>query len=95
MTAGDQVTIDIARRGTYHSAVRTLLLDVVHPGRAPHWVALDGDRIPQLLYREHFDAVDVGWHYQPTLGSVLIKTPNPDGDLVVAISFEPIDMLGM
>ncbi|MFH5821436.1 TIM-barrel domain-containing protein [Georgenia sp. AZ-5] len=95
MTAGDQVVLDLTRRGDYRSAVRTLLFDVIHPGRAPHWVALDGDRIPQLLYREHFDAADVGWHYEPTLGSVLIKTPNPDGDLVVTISFEPVDMLGM
>lgn len=95
MTAGEQVTIALARRGSYRSTVRTLLLDVVHPMRAPHWVAIDGDRIPQVLYREHFDATDVGWHYDPTLGSVLIRTPNPEGDLTIAISFRPVDMLGM
>ncbi|WP_345041528.1 TIM-barrel domain-containing protein [Georgenia daeguensis] len=95
MTAGERVVIDLTRRGDYRSAVRTLLLDVIHPGRAPHWVALDGDRIPHLLHRERFDAADTGWHYDPRLGSVLVKTPDPGGDLAVTISFEPVDMLGM
>ncbi|MFS0700534.1 TIM-barrel domain-containing protein [Cellulomonas sp. 179-A 4D5 NHS] len=95
MTAGEQVTIDLARRGSYRSPVRTLLLDVVHPGRSPHWVTIDGERVPQVLHRERFDAVDVAWHYDPTLGSVLIRTPNREGDLSVAISFRPVDMLGM
>ena len=95
MTAGEQVVIDIARRGDYRSAVRTLLLDVIHPGQAPHWVAVEGDRIPHLLYRDRFDAADTGWHYDPRLGSVLVKTPDPGGDLAVTISFEPVDMLGM
>lgn len=95
MTVGDRVTLEITHRGDYRSAVETLLLDVIRHGQCPRWVALNDGRIPQLLYRGHFDAADVGWHYDPELGSVLIKTPDLHSDLTVTISFEPVDMLGM
>jgi alpha-glucosidase len=95
MTAGEHVTIGLVSRGDYRSTIRSLLLDVIHPGRAPHWVAIDGEHIPQVAYHKHFNEVDIGWHYDPAIGSVLIRTPNPDGDLAVTISLEPVDMLGM
>ncbi|WP_248257497.1 TIM-barrel domain-containing protein [Georgenia sp. EYE_87] len=95
MTAGEQVVLRLTRRGDYRSTVRRLLLDVVNTDRAPHWVAVDGERIPQILYRERFDAAEVGWHYEQTTRSVLVRLPDPDGDLAVTISFEPFDMIGM
>ncbi|MER5388033.1 TIM-barrel domain-containing protein [Saccharopolyspora sp. NPDC002686] len=95
MTAGEQVRLALTRRGEYRSTVERLLFDVIRPGRCPHWVALDGERLPQYLHRGHFDAAETGWHYDIGLGSVLIKTLDPGGDLAVTISFEPIDMIGM
>lgn len=95
MTAGEQVRIALTRRGTYRSTVERLLFDVVRPGQCPHWVALDGERLPQHLHRGRFDAAEVGWHYDIARGSVLVKTPDPGGDLAVTISFEPVDMIGM
>jgi alpha-glucosidase len=95
MTAGERVVIALARSGSYRSTVQSLLLDVVHPDRAPYWVEVDGERIPQILHRGRFDAADRAWHYDPTTGSVLITLPDPDGDLAVTISFEPFDMIGM
>ncbi|QDB79208.1 DUF4968 domain-containing protein [Georgenia wutianyii] len=95
MTAGDRVTLTLTRRGTFRSPVRRLLLDVIHPDRAPFWVEADGRRVPHVLYREDFAMADRGWYYDPELGSVLITLPNPDGDLAVTVSFEPFDMIGM
>ncbi|WP_175454964.1 TIM-barrel domain-containing protein [Actinopolyspora saharensis] len=95
MTAGDRVRLDLTRRGDYRSAVETLLFDLIRPGQCPRWVTLDGERVPQFLHRGHFEAAEVGWHYDPGLGSVLIKTPDHGGDLAVAVSFESVDMLGL
>ncbi|WP_344128745.1 TIM-barrel domain-containing protein [Saccharopolyspora halophila] len=93
MTAGERVTLNITRRGHYRSTIENLLLDVIRPGRCPRQVTLDGEPVRQILHRGHFDAAEAGWHYAPELGSVLIKTPDPGGDLAVAISFEPVEML--
>ncbi|MBB3053386.1 alpha-glucosidase [Prauserella isguenensis] len=95
MSAGERVQVQLSRRGEYRSSVQRLLFDVVRPGRCPHRVDLDGERLPQFLHRGRFDAAEMGWHYDIGLGSVLIKTPDPGGDLTVDVSFEPVDMIGM
>ncbi len=95
MTAGERVVISLARKGSYRSTVQSLLLDVIHPDSAPYWVEVDGERLPQVLHRQRFEATEGAWHYDPATGSVLVKLPDPDGDLAVTISFEPFDMIGM
>lgn len=95
ITAGEQVRLELTRRGEYRSSVERLLFDVVRPGQCPHRVVLGGQRLPQYLHRGRFEAAETGWHYDIGLGSVLIKTPDSGGDLTVTISFEPVDMIGM
>lgn len=93
MTAGERVHIDLRRRGSYRSVVQRLTLDVIHPDRAPYWIALGEERIPQILHRERFEAAETGWHYDVARGSVLVRLPMADGDLDVTMSFEPFDMI--
>ncbi|MDI2032502.1 glycoside hydrolase family 31 protein [Saccharopolyspora sp. TS4A08] len=95
MTAGEQVRLELTRRGEHRSTVRRLLFDVVRPGQCPHRVDLDGRRLPQFLHRARFDEAEAGWYYDIALGSALVKTPDHGGDLVATISFEPVDMIGM
>lgn len=95
MTAGEQVTVHLARQGSYRSTVRRLLLDVVSPDRAPYWVEVDGERLPHVLYHRQFETTERGWHYDPARGSVLVRLPNPDGDVGVTLSFAQFDMIGM
>src|SRR5699024_9448951 len=48
MTAGSTVHLGLERHGSYRSAVRTLLLDVINPDRAPLRVLVDGVAIARL-----------------------------------------------
>lgn len=95
VTAGDRVRIDLTRRGDHPSTAANLLLDVLHPQSAPHWVTVGEETLPQILHRDRFEDAETGWHYEPARGAVLIKLPPPDGDLGVTVSFEPFDMIGM
>lgn len=95
MEAGPVVHVRLTSTGDYDSAVDDVLLDVIHPGRAPFQVELDGRRLPHLLDRQRFEATDLGWYWSNTLGSVLVRYPNPRADHVVALSFEQVDLIGM
>jgi alpha-glucosidase len=95
MEAGAVVHLRLTSTGDYDSAVGDVLLDVIHPGRAPSWVELDGRRLPHLLDRQRFEMTGLGWYWSNTLGSVLVRYPNPRADHVVALSFEQVDLIGM
>ena len=101
MTAGSTVHLGLERHGSYRSAVRTLLLDVINPDRAPLRVLVDGVAIARLEDPAPLedpaqlrDGV-TGWSYDAALGSVRIAVPDTGADLAVEISFDPFDMIGM
>lgn len=95
MTAGVQTTLDFCHEGTYETTVNEFFVDLVHHGKAPFWVSLDGQKLPNFLHRRKFGEADCGWYYSQTLKSVQIKYPNPKKDYRLAVSFEPFDMIGM
>ncbi|GAA1763111.1 TIM-barrel domain-containing protein [Kocuria aegyptia] len=95
MTAGEHTVLDFARQGDFRSPVRDLLVDVVHPEKAPFWVSVGDTVLPHHLNAERFERAETGWHYSQSLKSVLIKLPYPSGDFRITVSFEQFDMIGI
>ncbi|NMA76493.1 MAG: DUF4968 domain-containing protein [Actinomycetales bacterium] len=95
MTAGSTVRLSLECTGEYRSAVRTLLFDVVNPDRAPLRVQRDGRPVPHRESPEDLEAAELGWVYNASLGSVLVKVPHTGTDLDLEISFDHFDMIGM
>lgn len=95
MRAGSTVRLSLTRRGEYRSAVRTLLLDLVNPDRAPLSVRRDGQPIPHREAPEDLAAFHSGWVYDAGLGSVQIRVPDDGTDIDLEISFDHFDMIGM
>lgn len=95
MTAGSTVKLSLERSGDYRSALRTLLFDVVNPGRAPLRVQADGRPVAHRESPEELDAAESGWIYDAALGSVLVKVPDTGVDIELEISFDHFDMIGM
>ena len=95
VTAGEIVTVNVAREGRYQTNVKTVLLDIVHTDSAPFWLMLGEEVLPNLQTRKNFEASTTGWYYSKTLRSVLVKFANPATDYTVTVSFENFDMLGM
>ena len=95
MSAGVQTTLDFHCEGTYETTVNEFHIDLIHHGKAPFWVAFDGQKLPHFLHRRKFEEADSGWYYSQTLKSVQIKYPNPKRDYRLSVSFEPFDMIGM
>lgn len=95
MTAGERAVLGFTHQGDYESTIEELLVDVVHPGKAPFWVSVDDSRLPHHLDRARFDEATTGWHYSPSLRSVLVRLPYPRRDFRITISFEQFDMIGM
>ena len=95
MTPGSTVRLALERRGDYRSAVRTLLFDVINPDRAPLAVLAAGQPLPHRESSEDLSSNESGWVYDAALGSVQIKVPDTATDLLLEISFDHFDMIGM
>lgn len=95
MKSGERVRVDVKREGSYSSSVKSILVDMIHRGKAPLTVSLNGKVLPCFQYQGKFDTEDSGWHYSQELKSVLIKYPNPEGNYCLEVSFEQSDLLGM
>ena len=95
MTPGSTVSLSLERRGDYRSAVRTLLFDVINPDRAPLAVLAAGQPLPHRESSEDLSSSESGWVYDAALGSVQIKVPDTATGLLLEISFDHFDMIGM
>lgn len=95
VAAGEKTRVTFTNSGEYATAVEKITLDVVHPGKCPFWVEVDGKRLPHFLHCPKFEECEAGWYYSNRLGSVLIRYPNPKKSYSVCISFEQFDMIGM
>ncbi len=95
MRAGTTVHLDLERHGPYRSALRTILVDLIHPDRAPLTVLCNGREITHYLHRPAFDHAAEGWHYDASSGSALIRLNDDGTDIHLEISFDPFDMIGM
>lgn len=95
MRAGEQTILSFENTGNYQTDVQDMYIDMIHRGKAPYWVKVDGQVIPHFLHRRKFEDADCGWYYSQTLKSVQVKYPNPKKNYEVVVSFEQFDMIGM
>ncbi len=94
-TDREDTKISFVHMGEYASSVETIHLDVLHPGKAPFNVYVDGKELTHYLYRGDYEEAKSGWYYSQTSKSVEITYPAPAGDYEVEISFSRFDMIGM
>jgi len=95
MSVCNNISISFTTEGKYESNYKQIHLDVVYPKNAPFAVSVNGQMIPQILYKKKFDSVATGWHYNPSTKSVEIKYENPVEDYKVEIYTDATDLIGM
>lgn len=95
MTAGETVTLNFTKTGSYESKIRQVTVDMIHREKAPFHVWLEGTELMQYLYKGKFEKAETGWYYDQSLKSVQIKYKNPGKDYCLKVSFEHFDLLGM
>lgn len=95
LTAGDQTILNFRKEGTYQSAIKEIVLEVINEEKGAFWVTVNGNRIQQFLDRKKWADADTGWIYDATTSAVKIKYPNIIDDYEVVVSFEDFDLIGM
>ena len=95
LKTGEACTLTLTPEGDYPTAVQRVMLDLIHPGKAPFWVSRGDAMLPQYLDQRRFAAAETGWYYNPGLQSVQIKYTDFSRPDQFTISFEPNDLLGM
>ena len=81
--------------GAYVSPLKHLRLSLIHPGRSPLYVKVDGIELPRILRDRDFERAYEGWYYDHDRGSVEVKYAYISHDYQVEISYENFDLLGM
>lgn len=95
MSAGDLTKISFNYEGNYTSSVKDIQLTVIHKGKCPFYVNVDGNKLEHFLVRSKFEKASSGWYYSQSRQCVEVKYPNIKEDYEVVISYEPFDMIGM
>ncbi|MTI15893.1 glycoside hydrolase family 31 protein [Rhodobacteraceae bacterium RKSG542] len=95
MQGGARTILNFRKEGEFKSTVKNVVLDVLNHKKGAFWVSVAGERIPQFLDRNKWDAADMGWIYDAGKSSVRVKYPNIEGDYEVVVSFEDFDLIGM
>ncbi|MDR2860476.1 MAG: DUF4968 domain-containing protein [Elusimicrobiota bacterium] len=95
VTAGSKVILKVSYEGTYKSAVKNIILDVINTQKAPFKVFLDKQEIPPYLDEDVWKEKEFGWHYDRDLKSARIRYPKPQKDYSLIVSFEAFDLIGM
>lgn len=95
LKTGEACTLTLTPEGSYPTAVQRVMLDLIHPGKAPFWVSRGDAMLPQYLDQRRFASAETGWYYNPGLQSVQIKYTDFSRPDQFTISFEPNDLLGM
>lgn len=95
MTGTDVVKVAFAAAGSYTDFVERVTVEMIRKDRSPFWVALGEEKLEHFLNRRKFEAAEKGWYYSQTKKAVLVKYPNPRQDIVLTVSFEDFDLIGM
>jgi len=95
MSVQNNISISFSLEGKYESDFEQIHLDVVYPKNAPFAVSVNGQMLPQILYKKKFDALSTGWHYNLSTKSIEIKYENPRNDYKVEIYTDAADLIGM
>ena len=95
MKVHNNVSFTFTSNGSYNSDYKKILLDIVYPQNAPFAVKVNGQMIPQVLYKKKFDNLETGWHYNLSTKSIEIKYIIPENDYKVEIYTDATDLIGM
>jgi alpha-glucosidase len=95
MSGSDVVKVDFHSEGEYTDYVETVTVEMIRKDKSPFWVALGDQKLEHFLNRRKFEAAESGWYYSQTKKAALVKYSNPKKDVVLTVSFEMFDLIGM
>lgn len=95
MSVGPLITLSFCATGEYQTSIEHMKLDVVYPNNAPLLVKVDGELVPQFLYKKKFEQAERGWYYNLSTKSIEMKYRNPKKDYSVEILTHVMDLIGM
>lgn len=95
-TGRERKTIQFQTTGTFDSTIEYYRLKVITKEKGAYWVTLDGQKLPQYLSRQDFEAATNGWYYDLQERANWIKFPRPSSpSFEVIVSTETFDLIGM
>ena len=95
MSVSNNISITFESIGNYTTDFKQMHLDIVYPKNAPLAVVINGQMIPQILYKKKFDSIQIGWHYNLSTKSIEIKYDNQVENHKVEIITDVADLIGM
>lgn len=95
MSGKSVVKVGFKAEGEYTDFVNNVVVEMIRKDRSPFWVALGDEKLEHFLNRRKFEAAEKGWYYSQSKKAVLVKYPNPKKDIVLTVSFEDFDLIGM
>ncbi|WP_426350849.1 TIM-barrel domain-containing protein [Alloiococcus sp. CFN-8] len=95
MEGKDVVKVHFASEGSYEDFVEDVTVEMIRKDKSPYWVTLGDSKLEHFLNRRKFEAAEEGWYYSQTKKAVEVKYKNPKKDVVLTVSFEDFDLIGM
>lgn len=95
MCSDSIVKVLISSEGSYADFIENFTIEMIRKDRSPYWVALGDEKLEHFLNRKKFEASKSGWYYSQTKKAVIIKYPNPKKEVMLRVSFEDFDLIGM
>lgn len=93
--AGAQTKLRFEKQGDYPDTLRTLQIRMVSKDKGAYWVTVNGQKLPQFMVEDAYDAAEAGWYYNLSDRTVMVKFVKPGQDFDVVISTEKFDLIGM
>lgn len=92
-TANQKINISMSSTGKYTNWTKHLELELVSPKRCPVQIGINDTLIKRYTNYGHYRKAEIGWYYDMTKNSVLIRC-NPDlNQSQIQISYELFDMI--
>ena len=95
MTGKNVVKVEFSSEGNYNDFVENVTVEMIRKDRSPFWVTLGDEKLEHFLNRKKFESSEKGWYYSQTKKAVLVKYPNPKKNIILTVSFEDFDLIGM
>lgn len=95
LISGEKTYIKFEKEGNYKSDVERIEIDLINKERSPFYIEIRGERINHYINEKDYLSSNIGWYYDHSKKSVMIKYPNIEENYEIMVSFEEFDLVGM
>lgn len=95
MEGKELVKLSLHGEGSYPDSIERILVEMVKKEKSPYFIKLGDRMLSHYLNRKKFEKAMEGWYYSQSDRAVSIKFDHSGEDVVLSVSFEKFDLIGM